>query len=220
MRVLVVGGSPEGVSAGLVGSLAKGCDASVAVDRGLDPLLEAGRTPDLFCGDADSVSSAGAALVRAAEEGVGADVAAFFEVERYNPAKDYTDLSLALRAIGDRWPGAELVCTGLAGGRPDHFLGCMGRLLSWEGEVELHEDGYEGRILHAASGWDIEGAVGCRFSFVPLSEAVEVSIEGMQWTLDHRSCELLSDLGISNVITDDPARILCHAGAIAAWVFR
>ena len=220
MRVLIVGGSPEPVSSGLVASLAGGCETIVAVDRGLDSLLGAGCSPDLFCGDADSVSSAGAVLVRAAEAGTSAGEGADFEVERYNPAKDYTDLSLALRAVGKRWPGSNLVCTGLAGGRPDHFLGCIGCLVSWPGAVELAEDAYEGRILHGGASWDIYGRMGRRFSFVPLSEKVTVSIRGMQWELDHREAELLSDLGISNVISTGSARIACHAGTIGAWIFR
>ena len=220
MRVLIVGGSPEPVSIDLVGSLAAGCDAVVAVDRGLDLLLGAGRPPDLFCGDADSVSTAGAALVRAAEAGTSAGEGADFEVERYNPAKDYTDLSLALRAVRERWPGSDLVCTGLAGGRPDHFLGCLGCLVSWRGAVELFENAYEGRILHDGADWTISGRTGRRFSFVPLSETATVSIRGMQWELDHRDGSLLSDLGISNVVTADPAWIACHAGTIGAWVFR
>ena len=219
MRVLISGGSPVPVSAGLAASVAASCDAVVAVDRGLDVLMEAGVSPDLFCGDADSVCEEGAELVRAAERApAGADRP--FEVERYNPAKDYTDLSLALRAAGERWPGATIACIGLSSGRPDHYLGCLGCLVSWEGPVELFEDDYEGRILHGGSGWEILGRPGARFSFVPLSEEAEVSIRGMRWTLDHRRGELLSDLGISNVITADAADIECHEGVVGAWVFK
>ena len=54
-RVLVVGGSPQGASPEVVRRAAQGCDAVVAVDRGLDAVLAAGLICDLFCGDADTV---------------------------------------------------------------------------------------------------------------------------------------------------------------------
>ncbi len=212
-RVLVVGGSPQGASPEVVRRAAQGCDAVVAVDRGLDAVLAAGLICDLFCGDADTVSAEGAALVaRAVAEGC-------FEVERYDPHKDFTDLSLALRAIDARWPGATLCTTCLSGGRPDHLLGVLGRLVSWGGAVEIVEDAFRGRVLRAGETWGIEGAHGRTFSFVPLAPSTRVSLAGMRWNLDDAPVGLLSDLGISNVVEDSPARVACDFGAIACWLF-
>lgn len=212
-RVLVVGGSPQGASPEVVRRAAQGCDAVVAVDRGLDAVLAAGLICDLFCGDADTVSAEGAALVaRAVAEGC-------FEVERYDPHKDFTDLSLALRAIGARWPGATLCATCLSGGRPDHLLGVLGRLVSWGGAVEIVEDAFRGRVLRAGETWGIEGARGRTFSFVPLAPGTRVSLAGMRWNLDDAPVGFLSDLGISNVVEDSPARGACDFGAIACWLF-
>lgn len=212
-RVLVVGGSPQGASPEVVRRAAQGCDAVVAVDRGLDAVLAAGLICDLFCGDADTVSAEGAALVaRAVAEGC-------FEVERYDPHKDFTDLSLALRAIDARWPGATLCATCLSGGRPDHLLGVLGRLVSWGGAVEIVEDAFRGRVLRAGETWDIEGARGRTFSFVPLAPGTRMSLAGMRWNLDDAPVGFLSDLGISNVVEDSPARVACDFGAIACWLF-
>ena len=212
-RVLVVGGSPQGASPEVVRRAAQGCDAVVAVDRGLDAVLAAGLICDLCCGDADTVSAEGAALVaRAGAEGC-------FEVERYDPHKDFTDLSLALRAIGARWPGATLCATCLSGGRPDHLLGVLGRLVSWGGAVEIVEDAFRGRVLRAGETWGIEGARGRTFSFVPLAPGTRVSLAGMRWNLDDAPVGFLSDLGISNVVEDSPARVACDFGAIACWLF-
>ena len=212
-RVLLVGGSPQGASPEVVRRAAQGCDAVVAVDRGLDAVLAAGLICDLFCGDADTVSAEGAALVaRAVAEGC-------FEVERYDPHKDFTDLSLALRAIGTRWPGATLCATCLSGGRPDHLLGVLGRLVSWGGAVEIVEDAFRGRVLRAGETWGIEGARGRTFSFVPLAPGTRVSLAGMRWNLDDAPVGFLSDLGISNVVEDSPARVACDFGAIACWLF-
>lgn len=216
-RVCVIGGSPQASAPDTVRAAASTCDVVVAVDRGLDAALAAGVTVDLFCGDADSVSEAGAALVRAAERGDGT---ASFAVERYNPHKDFTDLSLVLRAVTERWGTPSLVCTCLSGGNPDHLLGVFGRLASWGSAVELIEDGFVGRVLHAGEAWTIEGCAGARFSFIPLSVEATVSEHGMRWELDHHRVELLSDLGISNVVVSDAATISNHAGTLICWTFK
>ena len=215
-RVAVVGGSPAASSPDTVRRVAASCDAVVAIDRGLDAIREAGIGLELFCGDADSVSPEGAALVRAAE---AAGASAPFAVERYNPHKDFTDLSLVLRAVHERWGEPTLVATCLSGGNPDHLLGVFGRLAGWGGAVELVEDGFEGRILRANTSWRIDGQAGARFSFIPLAPDIEVSEAGMRWELDHAHVELLSDLGISNVIESDPATITCHQGTLVCWAF-
>ena len=220
MRALIVGGSPHAASPELVARFSAGADAVVAVDRGLDALLAAGLGCDLFCGDADSVSDAGAVLVSAAEAGEHAvsGSVAVGEVERYDPHKDDTDLGLALRALGERWPRASLACTCMSGGKPDHALAVMGRLATWGGTVAIEEDCFSARILHAGGTWVIKDRDGARFSFVPLSAEAVVSESGMEWTLDRKRVPLLSDLGISNVLRSD-ARITCHEGMLAAYVF-
>ncbi len=215
-RVCVIGGSPEPSSSATIRAAVSGCDIVVAIDRGLDVALAAGVKIDLFCGDADSVSAEGADLVRAAE----GDRAPSFAVERYNPHKDFTDLSLVLRAVRERWGTPGLVCTCLAGGNPDHLLGVFGCLCGWDGSVELVEDAFSGRILRDGGAWRISAHAGSRFSFIPLSSEVAVSEIGMRWELDHHRVELLSDLGISNVIERDGATITCHTGTLICWVFK
>ena len=219
MRALIVGGSPEPSSAATVRAAAAGCDAVVAVDRGLDALLAARVPVDLFCGDADSVSPAGASLVRAAERG-----AADFEVERYDPRKDATDLALALSAVRARWGEAPVRCTCLSGGNPDHALAALGRLAGWGAAVEIEEDAFSGRVLRAGLFWEPASGrrpapMGARFSFIPLTASAVVSERGMRWALDRARVPLLSDLGISNVIERADARVSCHEGTIACWAF-
>ncbi len=216
LRVLLVGGSPEVCDAVFLKSLSAECDLIVAVDRGLDAVLGAGLPCDLFCGDADSVGARGLSAVRRCEERRPSEVSA---VERYDPYKDFTDLALALRAISSRWGSVELVCTCLAGGRPDHALAALGCLLRWEGPVRLEEEGFSGRLLKAGMSWGMTGREGSTFSFVCLSPSGVVSERGMEWELDHRHVELLSDLGISNIVTAD-AEVVCHQGAIAAYLIR
>lgn len=85
--------------------------------------------------------------------------------------------------------------------------------------VELIEDAYEARILHAGEAWGIKQSRDQRFSFVALSPEAVVSEAGMRLNLDRKHVELLGDLGISNVIDESEATITCHEGTIAAFLF-
>lgn len=210
-KVLVVCGSPVGASPELLCHLAGECDHIVAVDRGLDALLGAGLSCDLYVGDADTVSDEGRALV---------DAAADFEVERHNPYKDYTDLALALDSVHRRWPGAEVVATCATGGRPDMALSVLGLLAGYaDAPVWIEEDEVTARILHQEETWTIEGAEGKTFSIIAIAPNTEVSEHGLEWELDQASLGLLADTGISNVVRSK-ATIQVHTGTAIAYLYQ
>ena len=205
----MVCGSPVVASADLLRRLAGECDHVVAVDRGLDALLGAGLSCDVYVGDADTVSDAGRALVDAAED---------FEVERHNPYKDYTDLALALDAIRRRWPGAELYTTCATGGRPDMALSVLGLLAGYDdAPVWIAEDEITARILHGGESWTIEGREGSTFSIIALASGTVVSEHGLEWELDHAPLGLLADTGISNVVRGT-AMIQVHQGVAVGYL--
>lgn len=210
-KVLVVCGSPIVASAELLRKLAEECDRVVAVDRGLDALLGAGLSCDVYVGDADTVSDAGRALVDAAEN---------FEVERHNPYKDYTDLALALDTIRRRWPGAELYATCATGGRPDMALSVLGLLAGYtDAPVWIEEDEVTARILHQNETWTIENATGKTFSIIAIAPNTEVSEHGLEWELDHAKLGLLADTGISNIVRRT-AVITVHQGTAIAYLLH
>lgn len=210
-KVLVVCGSPVVASADLLRRLTGECDHVVAVDRGLDALLSAGLSCDVYVGDADTVSDEGRALV---------DAAADFEVERHNPYKDYTDLALALDAVRRRWPGAEVVATCATGGRPDMALSVLGLLAGYKGApVWIAEDEITARILHGGESWAIEGAEGKTFSIIAIAPKTELSEHGLEWELDHAPLDLLADTGISNVVRG-AATIQVHTGTAIAFLYQ
>lgn len=210
-KVLVVCGSPVVTSADLLRQLAGECDHVVAVDRGLDALLGAGLSCDVYVGDVDTVSDAGRALVDAAEA---------FEVERHNPYKDYTDLALALDSVRRRWPGAEVVATCATGGRPDMALSVLGLLAGYEdAPIWIAEDKVVARILHAGESWTIKGAEGKTFSIIAIAPNTQVSEYGLEWELDHSPLALLADTGISNVVRSTAA-IRVHAGTAIAYLYK
>lgn len=198
-------------SANLLRRLAGECDHVIAVDRGLDALLGAGLSCDVYVGDADTVSDAGRALVDAATD---------FEVERHDPYKDYTDLALALDSVRHRWPGAEVVATCATGGRPDMALSVLGLLAGYEdAPIWIAEDETTARILREGESWTIEGAEGKTFSIIAIAPNTEVSEHGLEWELDHASLGLLADTGISNVVRGT-ARIKVHQGVAIGYLLH
>ena len=210
-KVLVVCGSPVVASADLLSRLAGECDHIVAVDRGLDALLGADLSCDVYVGDADTVSDEGRALV---------DVAADFEVERHNPYKDYTDLALALDTIRRRWSNAEVVATCATGGRPDMALSVLGLLAGYvDAPVWICEDETTARIIHAGESWTIVGAEGKIFSIIAIAPETEISEHGLEWELDHASLALLADTGISNIVRAT-ATIQVHTGTAIAYLYK
>lgn len=198
-------------SADLLRRLAGECNRVVAVDRGLDALLDAGLSCDVYVGDADTVSDAGRALVDAATD---------FEVERHDPYKDYTDLAMALDSVCRRWPGAEVIATCATGGRPDMALSVLGLLAGYEhAPVWIAEDKVVARILRAGETWTIESAEGKTFSIIAIAPNTEVSEHGLEWELDHASLGLLADTGISNVVRST-ATIQVHTGTAIAYLYK
>lgn len=196
-------------SADLLRRLAGECDHIVAVDRGLDALLGAGLSCDVYVGDADTVSDAGRALVDAATD---------FEVERHDPYKDYTDLALALDSVRRRWPVAEVVATCSTGGRPDMALSVLGLLAGYEdAPIWIAEDKVVARILRAGESWTIESAEGKTFSIIAIAPNTEVSEHGLEWELDHSPLGLLADTGISNVVRGT-AKIQVHQGVAIGYL--
>ena len=198
--------SPE-----LLRQLTGECDHIVAVDRGLDALLDAGLSCDVYVGDADTVGDAGRALVDAATD---------FEVERHNPYKDYTDLALALDAIRRRWPSAEVVATCATGGRPDMALSVLGLLAGYDdAPVWICEDETTARILHAGESWTIQGAEGKTFSIIAIAPETEISEHGLEWELNHSPLGLLADTGISNIVRGT-AKIQVRIGTAIAYLYK
>lgn len=210
-KVLVVCGSPVVASAELLRQLAGECDHIVAVDRGLDALLGAGLSCDVYVGDADTVSDEGRTLVDAATD---------FEVERHDPYKDYTDLALALDTVRRRWPGAEVVATCATGGRPDMALSVLGLLAGYDdAPVWIAEDETTARILHAGESWTVGGAEGKTFSIIAIAPNTEVSEQGLEWELDHSPLSLLADTGISNIVRGT-ATIQVHQGVAIGFLLH
>ena len=218
LEVLVIDGSPSPSSPELVGALAQEADYVIAADRGALACRAAGVVPDLLCGDADSIDEATLAWARGE-----------VPVELRYPSEKYaTDLALAVASArheaARRGKALHLTLTCASGGRPDHALAVLGRLVEARDSCpRLVEDGFECRVLapEGASTWDVgaaAGAVGATFSAIPLAAGTVVSEKGMHWELERRSLAALADEGVSNVVERPDACVCCHEGVLAAFL--
>lgn len=212
---LIVGGSPEAPEPALLRGLAVGADLVVACDAGADACRAAGIGIDVLIGDDDSVSASGLAYARARVR----------DELVFPMDKDDVDLGLALRWVRERCPSVgECVLTGICGGRTDHALAAVG-LLARAADLRprVEENGASMRVL-APQGcftWNFSAAdVGRTVSVLALLGPAVVSEVGMRWNLDRGRLEPLSDLGVSNVVTDAGARVTVHEGVVLATALR
>ncbi len=176
----------------------------VAADGGARLAQACGLTPHLVVGDMDSLTPE--ELAALGEAGT--------EILRYPPAKDETDLELALLMAaqrGARW----LRILGAAGGRIDQMLanvfllglpaldGCEARLVS----------GVQTLWLIGPGDHPIDGEPGDTISLIPLAgEARGVLTVRMVYPLRRETLRFGPARGISNVIESQPARVALESG--------
>lgn len=197
--VIVLGGDAPG-RALLARAVAWG-EMTLAADRGLEALDAAGLAPDMLVGDMDSVDPA----VLERYEGR-------LPERRLCAVKDDTDGVDALDLAIARG-ATEIALLGALGGRLDHALANLMLL------VRAHRRGAKARILSERTDVErvdgemtLRGAVGDTVSLLPLGAARGVTLEGFFYPLSEATLESDYPLGISNVATQDPARVLVREG--------
>ncbi len=202
--VVVAGGAPPPVDA--VRDLPR--DAPViAADGGLENALALGLEPLAAIGDFDSVSPE--ALEAAAADGV--------RVVRHPEAKDATDLELALDAALALSPDRIHVLAG-DGGRLDHLLAAL-LLLASPKYASVRIDAVFGRArVHVVRGERVlEGELGDMVSLVAVNGVAEgVTTDGLEYPLVGETLEPGSSRGVSNVFTNDLARVGAERGVLLA----
>lgn len=201
MRALIVlGGDTPGKL--LLLSCAGYADFKIAADRGLEAYEQAGLTPDLLVGDMDSVSQEALARVQSSTQ-----------IERLPCRKDDTDGVHALDEAIARG-ATNITILGALGGRMDHALGNLMLL------VRAHQKGAYAeiltesmRIVRIDGEITVSGAKGDTFSLLPLGKSSGIMLEGCFYHADEpMSMDCGYPIGISNVITEDEARITVEEG--------
>lgn len=137
----------------------------------------------------------------------------------YPSRKDFTDGELALRYLLDRGCG-RIDIYGGGGGRDDHFFCNLGLLYEARrsgAEARLHTNYTD--VCCVAGEYRWTGKRGTTVSLLPVGKSARVKeSSGLRYPLSNLTLRAGSTLGLSNVIEEDSARILCDRGEL--YVFE
>jgi thiamine pyrophosphokinase len=183
----------------------------VAADGGALKAERLGLRPDIVVGDLDSLSTS--EIERLRQAGI--------EVLAHPPAKDHSDLELAVReAIGRG--ASELVIAGALGGRRlDHALANTLLLALPELaaiDVVLIDGEATLRVIGSGGpGWLVlTGTAGDLVSLLPLSPDVQgVTTDGLLYPLADEALRQGSSRGLSNVMLTGRAQVSTRDGRLA-----
>ncbi|GAB4533648.1 MAG: thiamine diphosphokinase [Anaerolineales bacterium] len=182
-------------------------DYLIAADGGARHCLALGLRPHLALGDFDSLTPD--LLGRLQSAGV--------PLRRYPPAKDETDLELALLAA--REAGADQVLIlGALGGRWDMTLGNILLLAHpdfWDLRISLVDGPQEIWPIPAGQPQEIRGLPGDTVSLIPLGgDAEGVTTRGLQYALSEGRLRFGAARGVSNVLLESPAQVFVRKGLV------
>lgn len=177
-------------------------DYLVAVDGGLRHLIALNHTPHLLIGDLDSVDEQ--LLPDLEAQGV--------QIMRFPPAKDQTDLELALYQVLAQGFKHILIVAAL-GGRLDQTLGNLALLTSPDLEaIDVQLDDGSERIFIIRSHLDFPCEPGETVSLIPWGSTVSgITTTGLQYPLEDETLNPHQTRGISNITNTD--RVVIHVGS-------
>lgn len=199
--VLLIGGArgPDNLLRTVAGRVS--CVATA--DSGLDHARELGLTPDLICGDMDSVSDP--------------DLAHRYpkaRVHRFTREKDETDTEIGLRLLRESGHLNPVIFGGGASGRPDHYFGVL-----WTFERNPAPRGWidsDAEMLAIEEGEQFEVLTerGTVVSCFPVGrEPFAFSSVGLRWPL-HGLKWSRETAGMSNVVEEQRITITATSGRI------
>jgi thiamine pyrophosphokinase len=208
---VVIGGGPITPTTASTSGTAS-FDLVVAADSGYDAAVDAGLTPTHLVGDLDSISAAGLAAAQAAG----------IPIEPYDPDKDHTDTTLALRravALG----ATQVTLLGPAtSDRLDHLLGALTALgdpVLAGSEVSGELGGSSVRVLHPGHTTVLHLEAAGVFSLLALHGPCDgITVTGARWPLNDARLVPGSTLGVSNESLGDPVSIGVREGVLTVIV--
>lgn len=167
-----------------------------------------GLTPNIICGDYDSVS-----LEAATED---------FPTAEFIPTPDqnYADLEKAILLAIERG-ATEIAVLGASGGRHDHALGNLAVLQQYSGVVKLVflDDSGSCRSLSAQQTVCFNVDVGDTVSLVAFQSNSIVSIKGVKWELED-SLLPVGTLGVSNLAASNTVEVRVASGAVFVLISK
>jgi thiamine pyrophosphokinase len=184
----------------------------IAADRGLETADSMGLDVDLILGDYDSV-----------DKNVLDKYIKTAEVLTYPPEKDYTDTHLAVKKAVEKIvseglkDSTEIYIVGATGTRLDHTLTNIFVLdeALRAGVSAFIIDRYN-KIYIKNSAFSIKKSeqFGNYVSFIPMSEKVKISLDGMKYPLSGFELTQGNSLCQSNEIIGDEAKIDIECGKV------
>jgi thiamine pyrophosphokinase len=183
-------------------------DRVVAADGGTHHALRAGHPPTHVIGDLDSLP----AEVRARLEEAGT------ELHPYPPAKDETDLELALLWAATQPDVDRIVVLGALGGRPDQTLANLSLLALPElagHDVVIADGPWAIRCLRGGETVRIAGHPGDTLSLIPLGgPARGITTHGLAYPLEDEALPVGPARGVSNVFEAEVVSIQLREGML------
>jgi len=181
-------------------------DYIVAANGGLRHCQALGCTPHVIVGDLDSAPPE---LV-AHYQGLGS------QVERHPPAKDKTDLELAVeRAIRDG--ATEVTLLGALGGRLDQAVANLMLLArsDWPVPVSLAEADQVAQVVRDDTTLVLDLPPGALVSALPLSQEVTgITYRGLAYPLEDGTLVRGSTRGVSNAVVEPPITVRVGRGVL------
>ena len=187
-------------------------DCVIAADGGTAHALAAGLTPEHVIGDLDSLSAEQRAKL----------VAAGTALHAHPPAKDETDLELALTWAAMQPDVTQIIVLGALGGRPDQALANL-LLLTLPAlagrEVVIADGAWTIRCLRGGETATVHGQPGDMLSLVPLGgDAIGVTTHGLRYPLHDETLAFGPARGVSNVFDEETATVSVQTGSL--WCFH
>ncbi len=175
----------------------------IAVDSGIEHLLNLSLNPNTLIGDLDSISKK--SLDEVKKNGV--------KILAFNSNKDQTDFELALNYLEEA-EKSKVYIIGGESGEIDHLISIFLLIPSksfFENIIWLYGD--KRIIFRQKIELNIKRLT--KFSIIPLSDLTNLSIDGAEWNLDNKDIQFGETLTLRNSTNEEQLNIRCDKGVFA-----
>ena len=175
----------------------------IAVDSGIEHLLNLSLDPNTLIGDLDSISKK--SLDEVKKNGV--------KILAFNSNKGQTDFDLALNYL-EAAEKSKVYIIGGESGEIDHLISIFLLIPSksfFENIIWLYGD--KRIIFRQKIELNIKKLT--KFSIIPLSDLTNLSIDGAEWNLDNKDIQFGETLTLRNNTNEEQLNIRCDKGVFA-----
>ena len=175
----------------------------IAVDSGVEHLLNLSLDPNTLIGDLDSISKK--SLDEVKKNGV--------KILAFNSNKDQTDFELALNYLEEA-EKSKVYIIGGESGEIDHLISIFLLIPSksfFENIIWLYGD--KRIIFRQKIELNIKKLT--KFSIIPLSDLTNLSIDGAEWNLENRNIQFGETTTLRNIASKDELNVSCDKGVFA-----